>query len=170
MFCIHPECRNIPVNFNLWLYWLSKKTLHIIQPAVESCHIRQNKYNLYQNYTPSTPAFIKNILGHVRKNALYYNLWLNALVEFRGKLKYPDHNKQFLPPVKRRQIQLVVESHGVLQGRVTQCVGIIFLYSGIFDKFLQTGRVSFRLPSVFLPQTSQTATAIARIQFCVCFG
>ena len=22
-----------------------------------------------------------------------FNLWLNIVVEFRGKLKYPDHNK-----------------------------------------------------------------------------
>ena len=27
------------------------------------------------------------------QNATRFNLWLNALVKFRGKLKYPDHNK-----------------------------------------------------------------------------
>ena len=31
------------------------------------------------------------------QNAMRFNLWLKALVEFRGKLKYPDHNKWFCP-------------------------------------------------------------------------
>ena len=82
-----------------------------------------------------------------------FNLWLNALVEFCGELKYPECNKYFLLRQNAARFNQWLNRVAFCGVCRAQC-SIIFLYSGIFDKFLQTEQVSFRLPSVFLPRTS----------------